>query len=147
MADYSDPNNWTGQYVRLHRKECLTNLKEINLLTIQCVQQNNYKAAIAGLDRILNGLMTMQNSKCGDYRSIMSMFSMVEGILLASFGSQGIPTAIEVMKDARDFAKTPDTKKNIDSMLARLRAGKSLDDDLGDVVWLLQKMDSKLTEA
>lgn len=147
MADYTDPNNWTGQYVRSHRKECLSNLKEVNLLVIRYVQQNNYTAAITGLDRILNGLMTMQNSKCGDYWSIMSMFSMVEGVLLASFGAQGIPTAIEVLKDARDFAKTPDTKKTINSMLAQLRAGKSLDDDLGDVVWLLQKMDSKFTEA
>ena len=145
MADYSDPNNWTKQYVRFHRRECLSNLREINLLVIRYVQQGNYTAAISGLDRILNGLMTMQNSKCGDYWSVMSMFSMVEGVLLASFGAQGIPVAIDALKDAKDFARSPDTRENIDSMLAQLQAGMPLDGDPGDMVWLLQKMDSKLT--
>lgn len=147
MADFTDPNNWTKEYVRSHRKECLSYLKETNLLVIRYVRQNNYEACITGLDRILNGLMTMQNSKCGDYWSIMSMFSMAEGVLLTFLGPRGVPVAIDMLKDAKDFARKPETKKEVDAILAPLQAGESLDAEPSDVVWLLQKMDHQLDVA
>lgn len=147
MVDSSDPNTWTKQYVRSHRGECLSFLKETNMLVIRYVRQNNYTAAIAGLDRILNGLMTMQNSGCGDYWTTMSVLSMAEGILLTFFGSRGIPNAIKVLKDAKDFARKPKTKQDIDAILVPLQAGKPLDAHPSDVIELLQMVNPKLTSA
>lgn len=147
MVDHTDPNTWTKQYVASHRKECLSFLQETSLLIIRYIRQGNYKAAVAGLDRILNGMITMQNSKCGNYYPFLYTFSMVEGILLASMGSPYIKNAIKVFEDARDFAQTPKAKQSMDAALLPLKAGKPIDLTPDDAIWFLEQTDSKFSDA
>lgn len=150
MLDHEDPNTWTSEYVIAHRNECLAFLREINQTVIRYVQLGNYTAAITGLDRILNGLITMQNSHCGNYRSHLSSFSMIEGTLLTSFGSRGTPNAIKALKDARDFATNPKAKREIETALAALEKGMPLNldsRDYNELVRMLRDMDRHLEES
>lgn len=102
-------------------------------MVVNFVRQKNYLAAISGLDRILNGLVIMQNAKCGDFRSHIAMFSMCEGMIIVggSFGaevseSKQRENAIKIFEDARDFSQSEQTRQSIGEMIAELKSGTSL---------------------
>lgn len=149
-----DPNSWTKSYVSSNRSACIAHLREINLAIIQYVRQENYKAAITGLDRILNGLVVMSNSGCGNFNSHMSMFSLAEGIILIANPFKDAKEgnvreiAIKVLMDARDFAQSESTKQIVENMINAFQAGKSIEQiepEFPDsVVEVLQNMDGKL---
>lgn len=152
-----DPNSWTKSYVSSNRSACLAHLREVNLAIIQYVRQGNYKAAITGLDRILNGLVVMSNSGCGNFSSHMSMFSLAEGIILIANPFKDAKegnvreTAIKALMDARDFAQGESTKQIVENMINAFQAGKSIeqiDPEFPDsVVEVLQSMDGQLAAA
>lgn len=155
--DIDDPNTWTKSYVLSNRSACIACLREINLLVIRYIRQENYKSAIAGLDRILNGLVTMSNSGCGNFRSHMSMFSLAEGTLIASCPIAEATeeyireTAIKSWEDARDFAQNESTKQIVENMINSFNAGESInqtDPEFPDsIIELLQNMDGKLAAS
>lgn len=129
----SDPNTWTESYVSSNRAECLRDLRDVNSQVMVFIRQKNYLPAITGLDRILNGLVTMQNGKCGDFRSHIAMFSLCEGaiIVFGDFGksvseSRQRETALKCFEDARDFSKSAAAKENIRSIIAELKSGVPL---------------------
>ena len=130
--DRQDPNTWTPSYASQNLSDCLAFLRETNQLVIRYTEQENYSAAIAGLDRILNGLIVILNSKSMDVRSHISLFSMCEAHLVA-FGidapeSNRKSTAIQLMEDAIDFAKSETTKANFREILNEFRNCTSLAD-------------------
>lgn len=155
--DIDDPNTWTKSYVLSNRSACLARLREINLIIIRCIRQEDYKSAIAGLDRILNGLITMTNSGCGNFRSHMSMFSLAEGTLIASHAiaeateENTKATAIKLWEDARDFAQNESTKQTVENMINSFNAGESIDQSDPEfpdsIIELLQNMDGKLAAS
>lgn len=131
--DKSDPNTWTKSYVSSNQEKCLRELKDVNSQVMSFIRQKNYLPAIAGLDRILNGLITMQNGKCGDLRSHIAMFSMCEGAIITfcDFGadvseSRQRETALKCFEDAYDFSKSEATKENIRAIIAELKSGVPL---------------------
>ena len=151
MVDYEDPNTWTKGYVTTHSEECLEFIREANQLVIRYTQQRDYRAALVGLDRILNGLITMQNSKQRDYRSFISMFSLAEAIVLYHGGptigskSKAVSAAIDMFEDARDFATKRDTKRNIEEVIRQIKAGHPRDpQELREAMQILDQMDHEL---
>lgn len=128
--DIQNPNTWTKEFVVSHRVECIRFLQETNELAIRYMRQQNYTAATVGLNMILNGLTAMQNSRCGDFRSHISMFSMVAGTVIASRmegqEDQIRKTAAAAFADARDFAKSDKAKQNIETLLSELESGVPL---------------------
>lgn len=129
-TDRRDPNTWTERYASSNRAECLEELRGINSLVVTYLRQKNYKAAAVGLDGILNGLIALQNGKCGDFRSHIAMFSLCEASIIA-FGALGADisesrrreTALSLFEDARDFSKSKATKEILCNMIAELKSG------------------------
>lgn len=153
MVDSEDPNTWTAQYVTLHHKECLTLIWETNQITIRCIRERNYAAAIVGLDRILNGLITMHNCKRENYHSFLCMYSMAEGIVLMALipsnpakASQITRNAISLLEDAMDFATNSGTKREIKETLRQIKAGYTVNSqDIGGAIEVLENLGRQLT--
>lgn len=152
MVDHEDTKTWTKRYVVKNRRECLFFLQEINCLVIRYIEEENYMAAVAGLDSLLNGLIPMSNSKkFGDLQPYLSSLSCVEGELLA-FGdparfkseangygvgtSRSVEqiarssreTAILAFEDARDFTDIAAAKAFVTPIIDALKSGMSADE-------------------
>lgn len=153
--DRYDPNEWTKSFVSENQSFCLEQLRSTNNRVIELLQNGDYAPAVAGLDRILNGLITMLNAG-GDYRSQICLFSWIEADILL-FGvdapeDKRRQNALQILEDARDFAKSETTRQNISSMISDVRSGKSihsLRQDYGsdfptDEIGLLRDLNSKL---
>lgn len=107
--DRYDPNEWTKDFVLSNKSFCVGFLKETNERIIELVEQKDYKASIAGLDRILNGLITMQNAGAGNCRPYICGLSFVEGVIIACGLSEASDDkrrecALKAFMDARDFS-------------------------------------------
>ncbi len=127
--DRYDPNEWTKSFVDENQSFCLEQLRSTNNRVIELIEQREYAPAIAGLDRILNGLIAMQNAG-GDYRSQICFFSWIEADVIL-FGMDAPEDkrreiALNMLEDARDFAKSETSKQNISAMISDLRSGKSI---------------------
>lgn len=128
--DRFDPNQWTVEFATENRGFCIREIREINDQVINCLEQGEHTAAIAGLDRILNGLVTLIHAGC-DCRSEACFFSWVEANIML-FGSIDAPneniirTARKTLLDARDFAKSEQAKNNIREILDELNRGYSV---------------------
>ncbi len=127
--DRYDPNEWTKSFVMENQTFCLEQLRCTNNRVIELIEQREYAPAVAGLDRIINGLITMLNAG-GDYRSQICFFSWIEANVIL-FGMDAPEdrkrdTALKLLEDARDFAKSETSKQNISAMISDLRSGKSI---------------------
>lgn len=151
--DISDPNTWTKEFVVSHWAECIRFLQDTNKLVIHYIRQRNYPAAITGLDRILNGLILMQNSGHGDFHSHISMFSMVEGTVIACCmeapEDRLRKTAAALFADARDFAKTDKAKQKMEALRSELESGVPLSQwrkayDEEETIGFLQDLNEQL---
>ena len=123
-----DPNEWTKAFVLDQKDFCIRKLKETNNLVMDYLRQGEHKAALTGLDRILNGLITMVNAGY-DFRSHVCFFSWIEANVIL-FGDlddapehNRIKTAKEALLDARDFAKSETAKKNISVIIDDIERG------------------------
>lgn len=127
-----DPNTWTPRYVSWHTRECLHFLQETNKMVVELLKQGQYEACVAGLDRIINGLIVMQNSKCGDYRAHLCMLSWCEGNII----SMGVDApegkrreaALMMYQDACDFAKSDSTKEGLKEVMYALQSCMTLEE-------------------
>ena len=127
--DRHDPNQWTEKFVKSEPSFCMQILREINATVAELVDERNYPPAVAGLDRILNGLITFQNAGA-DMRPHLCFFSWMEAEIIA-FGIDAPEenrrkTAISLYEDARDFAKSQNTKDNISAVIKELKRGVPL---------------------
>ena len=123
--DRFDPNEWTKQFVRQEPEFCMDILRQINATVIDLVREEDYAPAVAGLDRILNGLITFQNAGA-NVKPHLCMFSWMEAEIIA-FGVDAPEencraTAIQLYEDARDFAKSENTRDNISELISILRS-------------------------
>lgn len=129
--DRYDPNQWTKDFVAENKDFCLSVITDTNNQVIELLKSGEHKAAIAGLDRILNGLVTMINAGF-DYRSQACFFSWIEasvmlfGNLQEASEQNRILTAKEALLDARDFAKSEAARSNICSILDDINRGYDL---------------------
>lgn len=129
--DRYDPNQWTKEFVVGNKDFCIRVIKDTNNQVINCLKQGEHKAVIAGIDRILNGLVTMMNAGY-DYRSQVCFFSLIEANVML-FGNlrdapeqNRINTAKDVLLDARDFAKSETAKNNISAIINDINKGYEL---------------------
>ncbi len=107
--DRYDPNDWTKDFVRSNKSFCISVLKDGNEQIIEFVKKGDYKIVVAGLDRMLNGLVTMQNAGIGNYRPYSSVLSFVEGDIIACglvemSEDKRRNSALKLFMDARDFS-------------------------------------------
>lgn len=131
--DRYDPNDWTTSFVRSNTAFCLQFLQETNAMVVNVLRQGNYPATVAGLDRILNGMITIYNAGAQTdlVRFIISTLSMVESHVIAFGLTGGDPAArrknaIACLEDACDFADR-DIKKSMEPLLRDLYGNKPLD--------------------
>lgn len=107
--DRYDPNEWTKKFVLSNKSFCVSVLKETIKRIIELVKSRDYKASIVGLDRTLNGLITMQNTGTGNCCPYICGLSFVEGDIIAC-GLYEAPNekrreyALKAFMDARDFS-------------------------------------------
>ena len=129
--DRHDPNQWTKDFVINNKDFCISELIDTNKLVIRYLESGEHKAVIAGLDRILNGLVTMINAGF-DYRSQVCFFSWIEANVML-FGNLNefpeenrIKTAKDALLDARDYAKEESTKNDVIAIIDDINKGYSL---------------------
>ncbi len=129
--DRHDPNQWTKEFVVGNKDFCIRIIKDTNNQVIDYIKQGEHKAAIAGLDRILNGLVTMINAGY-DYRSHVCFFSWIEANIML-FGNlpdapeqNRINTAKATLLDAKDFAKGETAKNTINEIINDINKGYEL---------------------
>lgn len=127
--DRYDPNDWNKRFVKSEPDFCMSVLRSINETVIQCLEDQEYAPAVAGMDRILNGLITFINAGA-DMRPHVCFFSWMEGMIIA-FGLSGLESrrkenAIKVLEDARDFAKGETTKRNVSALISEIKGTSSL---------------------
>ena len=126
-----DPNEWTREFVSANPDFCIRKLKETNEQIIDWLKQGEHKTAVAGLDRVLNGLITMTNAGY-DFRSHICFLSWMEAniILFGDFSDapehNRIKTAKSALLDARDFAKSDTAKNSINQILNDINKGYSI---------------------
>lgn len=133
--DIHDPNTWTKFYVKIHTRECLNELWEVCALSAKYVREKNYKFAIAGLDRVLNGLILLNNHTAASYWPHMCMLSWMEGLVLMSITDAPDEKALRetvgaLLLDARDWARSETTKRSLDNLLSLLKSGRPMKDIL-----------------
>jgi hypothetical protein len=128
-----EPNEWTKDYVKKNTEGCLNLLVEYTMLVIKYIEDDNYTAAVAGTDRILNGLIVLLNAGIGNFRPYISQFSLCQGNLIAfgniadeSKSSQVKKNALAMYEDAYDFAKTDRVKDYLSPIIGFLKEGGSL---------------------
>lgn len=130
--DRYDPNEWTKRFVTDEPEFCINVLRDINETVAALISERNFPPAVAGLDRIINGLIVFQNAGA-DFLPHICFFSWVEGELIA-FGLEGAnpsirrQNAIKCYEDARDFAKSQNTKDNLTPIIEDLKAGVPFDE-------------------
>ncbi|MBR4308088.1 MAG: hypothetical protein IKT58_00690 [Oscillospiraceae bacterium] len=129
--DRYDPNQWTPEFVAGNKDFCIRQIKETNELVIRYLKEGEHKPVIAGMDRILNGLVTMMNIGY-DYRSHACFFSWIEANVLLFGNLQDAPeknriaTAKKMLLDASDFAKSENAKNSIREILNDIDRGYDL---------------------
>lgn len=156
-VDINDANTWTKAFAATHRSECIRSLWETNELCIRYIRQEeeqSLKAALWGLNMLMNGLTVMQDAKCGSFRSYLFGFSMVAGeiILCCDVGvseHKRRELAIDAFLDARDFATSEQAKRNMNAVVSAIKKGRSLselqaDFNVDEVIGHLQDMGSRL---
>lgn len=129
--DRYDPNQWTKEFVVGNKDFCIRAIKGTNNQVINLLKQGEHKAVIAGIDRILNGLVTMINAGY-DYRSQVCFFSWIEANIMLFGNLQDAPeqnrlnTAKGALLDARDFAKSENAKNSISEIIDDINNGYNL---------------------
>ncbi len=154
--DRNDPNQWTPSFIRENAYFCMNTLREINETVAGLVEERNFAPAIAGLDRIVNGLITFQNAG-GNFKPHICFFSWAEAELVA-FGMDAPvyrrrDTATQLFKDAYDFASGDVVKNSLAPVIEALEDGIDLeelrdgfDPEFPDsVVEMLADLQDKLT--
>ncbi len=154
--DRYDPNEWTGSFVKENTAFCMEFLRETNQKVIDLLEEGTYDAAVAGIDRILNGLIVLQNNTSGNYKPHICMISWMEAFVIA-FGvdaseDQKRETVINCLQDAYDFAKSENTKEDIMKCINDFKSGAPFDeiyaseqhDFPGEVIEILSDIDGKL---
>ena len=130
--DRYDPNDWTNAFVRSNRDFCFDFLKDTAERVLELLEEESYKAAIAGMDRILNGAMTMHNSGAANMRPFLATMSFSEGILIAC-GMEGAPpdrrrsAALASFEDAKSFTNSS-LSQYADQAIRLLKKGYDFDE-------------------
>lgn len=128
--DIYDPNQWTVEFARQRGIFCINFLKETNAKVIEKLREGNCKAAAAGIDRMLNGAVTLQNAGEYDMRPFLATYSFNQG-LIAVCGITDAPeeqrrqVAISAFSDARDFSNAS-LREIAVSVIGMLQSGQNL---------------------
>ena len=128
--DIYDPNQWTVEFAKQKGAFCISFLKETNAKVIEKLREGNYKAAAAGIDRMLNGAVTLHNTGDYDMRPFLSTYSFNQGIITVC-GITDAPeqqrrqAAISSFSDARDFS-TASLREISIGVINMLQSGQSL---------------------
>lgn len=129
--DRTDPNTWTKDFAKNNKNYCFDFLAETNMLVIKYMKSGNYKGAVAGIDRILNGLIVLQNSGVADCKPHLCLFSWCNGDIILHCVNDAPDykrkeVALANYEDARDFAKSDSTKASLRSIISDIKSGTSV---------------------
>lgn len=129
--DRFDPSDWTSTFVSSNRSFCMRTLQDTCGTIVDLVRSGQYEPAVAGLDRLINGMILMQNYASCNYSSHICFCSWAEAELVA-FGITSSPedkrreVALKLYEDARDFAQNENTRSTISAVIRDLRSRKPL---------------------
>ncbi len=129
--DRTDPNTWTKDFAKNNKSYCFDFLAETNMLVVRYMKERNYKGAVAGIDRILNGLVVLQNSGVADCKPHLCLFSWCNGDIILHCVNDAPDykrkeVALANYEDARDFAKSDSTKASLRSIISDIKSGASV---------------------
>ena len=129
--DRYDPNDWTVDFVRCEPEFCMETLRNVNETVAGLIEERNFAPAIAGLDRIVNGLITFQNAG-GNFKPHICFFSWAEAEVVA-FGMDASvykrrETSAQLFKDAYDFSTGNTVKESLGPVIEALEGGISLEE-------------------
>ena len=130
--DRYDPNQWTAEFVASNKSFCVELLKDTSEKIVSLTDCGDYKAAIAGLDRMLNGLIVMHNAGVGNCKPHLCGLSFAEGTIIACAlddapDDKRRDTAIKAFLDARDYSNGG-LGQYADSAIDALRSGMTFDE-------------------
>ncbi|MBR5922545.1 MAG: SH3 domain-containing protein [Clostridia bacterium] len=128
--DIYDPNQWTVEFARQRGIFCINFLKETNAKVIEKLREGNCKAAAAGIDRMLNGAVTLQNAGEYDMRPFLATYSFNQGLIAVcgitdASEEQRRQAAIAAFSDARDFSNAS-LREIAVSVIGMLQSGQNL---------------------
>ncbi len=129
--DRTDPNTWTKDFAKNNKNYCFDFLAETNELVVKYMKSGNYKGAVAGIDRILNGLIVLQNSGVADCKPHLCLFSWCNADIVLYCVNDAPDykrkeVALANYEDARDFAKSDSTKESLRSIISDIKGGSSV---------------------
>lgn len=129
--DRTDPNTWTQSFVKDNIKYCFDFLAETNKIVVRCIRQGEFTGAVAGVDRIINGLITIHNSGAQKCKELISGFSRANGdILLFSLADTDErkfrEAALANYEDAYDFSSEASSRGYIRLRIDDIKDGRSL---------------------
>ena len=107
--DILDPNTWTAEYVVNNYYDCFARLSEVNEKVIFLFRKGDSKAAVAGMDRMINGAVTIHNSLSVDMSRFLAANSFCEGLLItcamdSAPDAKRRESAAAAFEDARSFS-------------------------------------------
>lgn len=131
--DRTDPNTWTKDFAKSNRSYCFDFLAETNMLVVKYMKEGNYTGAVAGIDRILNGLIVIQNSGAADCKPHLCMFSWCNADIILHCVNDAPDykrkeIALANYEDAYDFAKSASTKDSLRLIISNIKGGVSVSD-------------------
>ena len=131
--DKTDPNTWTKDFARDNKSYCFDFLAETNMLVVKYMKEGNYTGAVAGIDRILNGLIVIQNSGAADCKPHLCMFSWCNADIILHCVNDAPDykrkeIALANYEDAYDFAKSTSTKDSLRLIISNIKGGVSVSD-------------------
>lgn len=127
--DRYDPNDWNTRFVSREPEFCMQVLRQTNATVIELLEAEEFAPAVAGMDRILNGLITFLNAGA-KVRPHLCFFSW----MLAEIAAFGVDApedrrkkvAIGNLEDARDFAGSEGTKDTLSQIIREMKSRDSL---------------------
>ena len=138
-------SQWSPDYVRKNPEACIREMKETNERIISFLQKGDDKSAVAGMDRLLNSAVAVNNSGVCDMKTFLADNSASQGMIIVC-GLDGVSdakrrqTALTAFEDALDFSQgrlsefhkqmISDLKNGVDFDTLRARYGRSFPHDV-----------------
>lgn len=153
-----DPNEWTTVFVRNNKKFCFSFLQDTNQEIIEYLKKGEYETAVAGIDRMLNGAVVIQNAGVANMKPFLCTYSFNIGVVVICGVERGTEInrrniAISNFLDAIEFSNGG-LKVYAQQAVDLLRSNRNMDDIKNelcpnfpqDLINLMCDMGQKLVE-
>lgn len=145
MTRQTAPKTWTTRYVTSHYAECLAFIRKLNKRVIRDIRYGKYAYGIAVLQELQIGLEAMHRSGCGNYRTYLSMYSLVEVILLLAYLPTKVNQAVSSLEYAQDLVVKAETIEDMKTLLKHIEGYPIDHRKMEGAIEILNKLDRQLS--